>query len=63
MDEFKLINEKNMVGVWVREIDLLTLIKVTHKRNDTYHKKLIKWYEDLTNTKFKYSMININKYE
>lgn len=53
MKEFKLLNEKRNVGVWVTETQLLDLIKITYKRHMKYHKKLIDWYEYLTGEKFK----------
>lgn len=57
MDKFKLINEKLRVGVWLDEMDLIKLIKITFNRNTTYCKKLIRMYEDLTEKKFDMELI------
>lgn len=49
---YKIINEQKKIGVWFDTSDLIQLIKLCDKRNQTYKKKLIDIYEKLEEQKF-----------
>ena len=57
IDEFKLINEKRNVGVWLSVQDLINLAKICKDRNTKYYNRLIEDIEFLTGEK-----LNIDKY-
>ena len=57
MEEYKLINEKNKLGVWVSKDALLDIIKVCDKRNKSLQDEVVGWYEYLTGEKFKKEFI------
>ncbi len=54
---YKLLNESNNKGFWINEIQLIDLIKICYRRNNSYFRKLVEIYEHLEGKKFDYSLL------
>jgi len=57
VNQYKLLNETNNRGFWINEIQLIDLIKICHRRNHSYYRKLVEIYEHLEGKSFDPAML------
>lgn len=57
MEKFKLIRQDEKLGVWIKEEELIKIIKVLKSRHSSLHNKLLSDYEYLTEQKADFSNI------